>query len=409
MKNIISIIKKEFARFFKDKRMVISTLILPAVMIYVMYSFMGDGMTSMLMPDDSHTYTVYVYNQSDVCKNVFENMAGEEFNVNIFTNGMEEKSEDHLTVTHTDLTTEESKDLVKDKNADIVIVFPTDFDAKLLSGEKVDGNNVEMYYDSTDKYSSNAFTIYSSVMQTIEDSLINKFDINLPLEGKTYDMASEKEKTGQFFSMMLPMLLIVFLFSGCMSVAPESIAGEKERGTIATMLVTPIKRSELAIGKIVSLSVIGLLSGLSSFIGTMLSLPKMMGDAAELNANVYGLKDYFYILAVIVVTILMLTALIAIISAFSKSVKEASTYLAPLMIIVTILGISSMMFQGGEVNTALYFIPIFNSIQVFNAIFSFKFSVINFVITIISNIVVSGVLIYVLTRMFNSEKVMFNK
>ena len=79
------------------------------------------------------------------------------------------------------------------------------------------------------------------------------------------------------------------------------------------------------------------------------------------------------------------------------------------MIIVTILGISSMMFQGGEVNTALYFIPIFNSIQVFNAIFSFKFSVINFVITIISNIVVSGVLIYVLTRMFNSEKVMFNK
>ena len=66
---------------------------------------------------------------------------------------------------------------------------------------------------------------------------------------------------------MMPLLILVFLFSGCMAIAPESIAGEKERGTIATILVTPIRRSELALGKIFSLSIIALLSGLSSTVG----------------------------------------------------------------------------------------------------------------------------------------------
>ncbi|MFQ7035420.1 MAG: ABC transporter permease subunit [Candidatus Borkfalkia sp.] len=53
-----------------------------------------------------------------------------------------------------------------------------------------------------------------------------------------------------------------------MGIAPESIAGEKERGTIATLLVTPIKRSELVVGKVLSLSALSSLSAISSFIGT---------------------------------------------------------------------------------------------------------------------------------------------
>jgi ABC-type Na+ efflux pump permease subunit len=60
--------------------------------------------------------------------------------------------------------------------------------------------------------------------------------------------------------MILPFLILSFLFSGCLAVTPESIAGEKERGTIATLLVTPIKRRELAIGKIISLSILATLA-----------------------------------------------------------------------------------------------------------------------------------------------------
>lgn len=91
---------------------------------------------------------------------------------------------------------------------------------------------------------------------------------------------------------MLPMLLMIFLFSGCMSVAPEAIAGEKERGTIATILVTPTKHSELAVGKIFALSIIALLSGASSTLGTILSLPKLMGGVETMSAAYYTAADY---------------------------------------------------------------------------------------------------------------------
>ena len=122
-----------------------------------------------------------------------------------------------------------------------------------------------------------------------------------------------------------------------MAVAPESIAGEKERGSIATLLVTPVRRSELAIGKIVSLSVAALLSGLSSFAGTMLSMPKLMGlSSDQLSAAAYGVREYALLLAVVLSTVLLVIALISIISAAARSVKEAGTTVSPLMLLVTL-------------------------------------------------------------------------
>lgn len=74
--------------------------------------------------------------------------------------------------------------------------------------------------------------------------------------------------------------------------APESIAGEKERGTIATLLVTPMRRSSLALGKVFSLSIIALLAGCSSFIGTFAALPKMMGgELTGVDSSVYTPMD----------------------------------------------------------------------------------------------------------------------
>src|SRR5690554_8033770 len=100
---------------------------------------------------------------------------------------------------------------------------------------------------------------------------------------------------------MLPFLLVIFLFSGVMQVSIESIAGEKERGTIATILTTPIKRSELAIGKIVSLSLIALVSAFSSFLGLILSIPKLMGSM-DLELQIYGFGEYSLLFLVLAST-----------------------------------------------------------------------------------------------------------
>lgn len=184
----------------------------------------------------------------------------------------------------------------------------------------------------------------TEVLNQYESSMINKFDINANADGG-YDLASDNDITGKIFSMLFPMLLMTFIFSACTSLAPESISGEKERGTLTTLLVTPVRRSEIAIGKILALSILALLSGLSSFTGTALSLPKLMamsGDDVGVNVNVYHVQDYALLLMIVLCSVLLIISLISVVSAYAKNVKEAGTYVSPLMIIIMIVSISTM-------------------------------------------------------------------
>ena len=255
----------------------------------------------------------------------------------------------------------------------------------------------------------NRHPIYSEVseiLEAYETSIANKLDINAG-DSVYYDCATSKDATGQIFSIMMPMLLMMFLYSGCMAVAPESIAGEKERGTIATLLVTPMKRSSLALGKVFSLSIIALLAGCSSFIGTFAALPKMMGgELTGVDSSVYIPMDYAMLLLVILSTVMILVSMIALISAFAKSVKEAATTVSPLMIVVTFISLSPMLSQAKEIPLYRYLIPVYNSVQCMNGIFSFTYQPVEILVTVIVNLCVAGVLVFGLTRAFQSEKVM---
>ena len=148
-------------------------------------------------------------------------------------------------------------------------------------------------------------------------------------------------------SMIAPMLLVTFIYAGCMSLVPESIAGEKERGSFATMLVTPVKRSHIALGKIISLSAASLISAACSFAGIVLSLPKMFqseGSGLNFSAASYGVSDYLLLLLVIIATTLVIVALMSLLSTLAKSVKEANSYAGPLVIIFLAAAMSNMLF-----------------------------------------------------------------
>lgn len=389
--DMLTIIRKEFARFFKDKNLVLTTILLPGVLIYLIYSFMGNGMMKEFMTDEDYVAKAYVQNLPDELAPAFEQLSAE------------------WTVV-SDAEIEDTKALIADKEADVLIVFPVDFSAKVAAYDVTGGEaapNVEIYFNSTETESSNLKSILVEILDQYEASMINKFDVNAG-DG-VYNLASEKDMTGQIFAMLLPMLLMTFMFSGCMSVAPEAIAGEKERGTIATLLVTPMKRSALALGKVISLSCIALLSGLSSFVGTMLSMPNLMGTEEGVNASVYVITDYLMLLGIILTTVLVMVALISIISAIAKSIKEAGTAVSPLMIIVMVISLVPMFGGDGEKSLAMFFIPIYNSVLCIHGIFSFTYQPVWIVITILMNLIYAGVLSWVLTKLFSSEKVMFSK
>ena len=387
MNNIFTILKKELRRFFTDKRMLLS-LFLPGILIFIIYTAMGSVFSNFFNPSDDYNYIVYIDNPVEEF-NVINTSSPYKIEIKNFNNLSNEEKENY-------------KNDIKNEKIDLLICFESDFYNKLNNGEKP---NVEIYYLSTSTASS---TIYNYYFQTLNNNSMtinyNYFvnqnsDIN-------YDLSTDEDKSKVVITMVLPFILVIMLFTGCMNVTTESIAGEKERGTIATLLVTPVKRSEIALGKILSLSITSIVSSITSFLGLALSLPKLLQGTGDITLSMYGISTYIYVLLIIIVITILFTTLLSIVSCFSKSIKEANQYATPLMFLI--MAISGSTYFISNNNWYLYLIPIFNSINCLSEIFSLNFNLVNFLITIISNIVYISLGVFVVTKMFDNEKVMFN-
>lgn len=389
--SILTIMKKELARFFGDKKVVFSTILLPGLMIFVLYSFMGSALSSQFSVEEDYKAECYVLRLPE--DDTLQMLLKESFQF------QEISSEEEV---------KQAKKKLQQKETDLCVVFPENFVEDIAETLPVTSSalppEVQIFYNSSETSSETAYQTMSGILDQFEGMLSNRFDINKS-DGVAYDLAKKEDAVGSIFSSMLPMLLLIFLFSGTLAITPESIAGEKERGTIATLLVTPVKRSHIAIGKILALSIIALLSGASSTIGTVLSMPKLMGGTGELDGTVYSVTDYLLLAVVILSTVLVLVTALSLISAYAKSIKEAQSYATPLMILLMLVGITAMFGNGAKEELYYYCIPAYNSVQSMVRIFQFEVTADTMFVTVASNVAVTFIGMFVLTKMFQSERI----
>ena len=400
--NTWTIIKKEFARFFGDRQLLFTALILPGLLIYIIYSLMGSGIQSMVTQGANEEVTMKVENMPQSMAAVLPSI------------------DSSLKVVGQPFTDEDIAQL-EDKDINMVLLrFPEGFDSLIVTPANPTAlPNVEFYYNSTNNASSRIYMIVSSMLNNYG----RPFTVNVPqTEGQHFDQATDESIGAMIWSKLLPMIIIMMLFSGVMAIAPSSIAGEKERGTIATLLVTPMRRNELALGKIVSLSGIALLSGISSFIGIALSLPKMIQQPegvseggvqpdtmSDIFAFHYTTSDYLALLLIILSSVLIMASAVSLLSALAKDVKNAGTMVTPFMLVVMLAGLMPM-FQNGVPGSLLVFlIPFYNSIEAMTAVFAHEMQWPAVLVTLASNVVYTGIAVWGLTRLFNNEKVMFSK
>lgn len=393
-----TIFKKECARFFGDKVLFFTAVIMPGLLIYIIYTFMGDGLANMTQVDADKPTTVYVENLPSSLRPLFCALPVQLDTTDFVAN---------------DIITE-----LSDKEVNKVLVsFPVGFDSLTTSYDSqydTVAPNVQIYYNSVNNASNAAYINITSILDEYEAAFCNRFDVNrTDNEDQTFNMASESDEIGSVLGSLFPMLLVMLIFSGCMAVAPSAIAGEKERGTIATLLVTPMKRSQLALGKVLSLACFALMSGLSSFLGILFSLPNLLhAGADDINLNIsaiYTTGDYALLLLLILSTTLIMTAGISLLSAWAKNVKQAGTMVTPFMLIILFCGLMPMLQGNREIGNALFLVPFYNSIESMAEIFAFEPNPAHMGITIIANLAYTVIAVWGLTKMFNSEKVMFGR
>lgn len=389
MKNILTIFKKEWDRVIKDRRLVFSVILLPGLMIFLIYTFMGTALSNFTETDSAK---VAIVSPTDAFVQIYQLAETEELST-------------VKTIESADI--EEYQAKIDAREWDLLIVFPDNFEDSI--GETIP--SIEVYFNPNEMQSQSAFNRYNGYLDIYRTNLVQVFfgDTSVFVTALESTPLDENEAIGEMMSMLLPMLVIMFLFAGAMSIGPESIAGEKERGTIATLLITPVKRSEIAMGKILSLGLLSLISAVSSFLGIILSLPNML-QMGDMDINIYGFKEYVMILILLFSTVFVIVGIISVISAYAKSLKEANTLITPIYILTILVGVSSMFGSGANQNLFMYFVPLYNTVQSLTAILMFDENTIVYIlITVLSNLLYVTALVFILNRMFRSERMMFAK
>jgi len=392
--NIMTIFKKEASRIVHDQKLFFSAVVMPGLLIFVMFFLMGNFMGDIGAVDEDHIAQVHAINLPASAEMM---LSVPELNMEI-TNA-------------TDV--EYARQLVADREIDLLVIFPPDFDAIVASGEPLfDIPNVEIWSNAANFESSHASAIVTSILNAFHAELTEtRFTINAPTEEAPYghfDLATDADIFGLVMGFMIPMMFIMFIYTGCLAIAPETISGQKERGTLGALLVTPAKRSHMAIGKILAISVFALLGAIGSIIGMAFGMPSTMGMELGDLLVFYTLVDGALLMLVAITTTLVFVGLLSILSAYAKSVKEANAYSTPIMLLVTLTGLASTIMGRVPTERVFYFIPIFNSALCISAIVSFEVDVVNMVITAGVNLVATLICALVVAKMFSSEKIVFS-
>lgn len=294
---------------------------------------------------------------------------------------------------------EEKQNALKEGTVDLVISFTDNFEENI----KADGtvNNISIYYNGESNASND---LYNYVTSLVSYAYTN-YTVNME-NGKNVvaNLGNKDVLSMKILGMVIPMVTISILFSTVISLCPEAIAGEKERGTLASLLLTPIKRRDFAIGKMLSLSTLAIASGAVSFIGLMASMPNLMKGVEFSIAPVEFLLLFFLIISIL----LFFVSLGIMMSSLANTVKEAAGYVSPFMLVFMLFGIAPSLF--GLSQWYLAFVPVLNvCVSINSVLVGAEGLPLYFGLTIISNIVYTGILVFFITKLFNKEKVILGQ
>lgn len=422
MGNITYIMKKELTRVFSDRKIVFSLFILPAVLMFGVYMLMGNAFEKMMTDVKEHVPTVFIQNPPKGLKEVIKT-TGFLGNIVYVTNDTfkviieEEEVTKHII---------DIKEGILQGDIELLVSFEENFLEKIETYQDKNGNpEVKTYYNPSEDYSVQARqTFLEQVLNQYKQQLLAErigdlnrltvFDVDLNIN--TSKIQKEEKANGKVFAMMLPYLIVMLLFTGPMSLGVDSITGEKERGTMASILITPIKRSEIVMGKLIALSILSCLSALVYASSMIISIPKMFqgmsGDGAATSVSAatasFSIIQVVELIVIMVVLVFFYVAIVSLISVFARTTKEASTYISPIYFIITIAGVLTMFAGNQEIPLALFGIPVYGGAISIQKIMIHELTMAQFGINVVVTCFITFIIVIWIAKTFDNEKVMFN-
>lgn len=222
--------------------------------------------------------------------------------------------------------------------------------------------------DASEVGRSERANLYGSSLQAnAEKERLRKLGLRAeqikPMTIQTINCASDKKMVGQLAGGILPYIFIAFGFIGCMYPAIDLFTGEKERGTLETLLTVPVGRWKILIGKMLVVVSSGMLAASCSLLGLFISIEFLdLAQNKELLEVIHGILTPYFIgsmLALLLPLVIFFAGVMIPIAIYAKSFKEAQSIITPLNIVMVLPAMVGF-FPGIELNLNTTLIPVVN-------------------------------------------------
>lgn len=398
-KQLKTLYKKEIMDVLRDKKTILTMVVLPIILYPLIFVVAMQVVTMISTSQQEQTYLIAYKNVDEqVVETLDEWIAGED-------DGLEYV-----------IKTVESDNPQKDLEEEVI-------DAYLTMKTKDNQQVFEIHYLSAMTNSNTVSTYLKEELDSYgvhvaeENAKKSGLDVEMilhPVTSSYQDHSSNESAVGSILGGIIPFLMITAILMGAMYPAIDATAGEKERGTLETLLTLPVGNMELIMSKFLSVATIAVVSvfinvlsmgGVAVYLYTTISfLLEGMGQFC-----LSGFLPAALISVVCVVAFaLFMSAVVMCVCAFAKSFKEANNYVTPLTLVVMFTGyigfIPNIQLDG---KTAL--IPVANICLLMKNLLVFKYDIPIILIVLLSNVIYAFIAVWLLAKIYNSESILFGE
>ncbi len=377
--NILNILKKELREMFRDKKSLCMMLIIPIFIPLLVIGMSALFESQMNMPITEYNTIGFDYELNEVEESIIESL---EINAVVDTKeNLEEKF----------------------NNGEIALFITKENNVYTINGDDTD----------TATYATNLaesyFNAYKEYLQTdyLANNNVNPEDV-LNIIVLEENISVEENFFSSYVMNYAFLFIIMAITVSATYPATDATAGEKERGTLETLLTFPIKSKDIIIGKFLSVSLSSMITGLLSLILAILSLKianNMFSIYEEVNLMLPASSLIFAIIVIIAYSFLISGLCIAIASS-SKTFKEAQSALTPLTFISFFPGMIAFMI--GITTTNLFaLIPFLNYTLIFTDITNGTINYVHILLMLLSTIIIIAIVLKVIIKQYKSERVLF--
>ncbi len=400
--SILTIYLKDMKEILRDRKTLIFMLLLPTLVVPVLMNVMIGFISRAEKKARTETLSFAIF--------------GAEFLPELADAFTEEEGFEKVNIP----APEAIESAISENQIKFGLVIPQEVREQFESGEQV---AVQLYYNNA-SVASRVKDRAGKVIQEVSkrwrsnrlaalglDTAEKRENLLSPITIEEHGTANMREVLGERLGGMLPYLFIIFCFMGAMYPAIDIGAGEKERGTLETLLLAPIRRNRVVLGKFLVIFTTGLTAALLSLtrIGLMLAVKgqEVTGPLGEVIESI-SVVDLVLIGAMLIPTAAIFASLLLSVSVYAKSFKEASSYCGPLNFLVIIPAFVGLL-PWVELDWIRAMVPITNISLAIKELVKGTMNYHMLVAILGSSFIIAGALLFFCTKWFEREAVLFRE